>query len=167
METLRSLRHVIARIRKPGSARRAPVAMAIRAVATSGVLISALALVGAGAAEAATIGHAGSRSHTSSTHAPSAQSEAAGHGAKARVTGTKHCPATKPVVHPRPWLYVISVTKGPWMFTANAVHGPWMFTASTGAAKGPWMFTATANAVKGPWMFSSPASGTACTTGRG
>jgi hypothetical protein len=150
METLRSLRHVIARIRKPGSARRAPVTTAVRVVATCGVLISALALVGVGAAEAATVGHTSSRSHTSSGNGPSAQSVAVGHGAKAHAGGAKQCTVTKPVVRPRPWMYVIS-TKGPWMFTANAVHGPWMFIAS---------------ATKGPWMFGTPASGSACAAGR-
>lgn len=144
METLRSLRHVIARIRKPGSARRAPVRAVVRVVVTSGVLISALALVGVGAAEAATGGHAG---HTAShTHTSSAQSVAVGHGAKAHAPGTTktravNCKATVSGSRTGPWMFVTSVKGGPWMFTANAVKGPWMFVTS----------------VKGPWMFASPA----------
>jgi hypothetical protein len=138
METLRSLRHVIARIRKPGSARRAPVATAVRVLATCGVMIPALALVGVGAAEAATVGHTATRSHTAS-----AQSTAVSHTAK--VQSTARCKVTRPgVVRPGPRMATSSV-KGPWMFTSNATRGPWMWVTS----------------VRGPWMWTSPA----CATG--
>ena len=85
METLRSLRQVNGRTRTPGGARRAPVTTAVRVLATSGVLISALALAGASAAEAASV-----PSHAS---------------------GAKHCRVTsaKPA-RPGPWAYSIPVT---------------------------------------------------------
>jgi hypothetical protein len=170
VETLRSLRHVIARIRKPGSARRAPVAMAIRVVATSGVLISALALVGAGAAEAATGGHAATRTHAvSRTHAatrtraasrnhgtsrsgPGAQSVAVGPRAKANGGGTKQCRASRPAPSrrgPGPWLYVASA-RGPWLFTTNTADA----ASAAGATRGPWLFIA--SATRGPWLFADP-----------
>ena len=112
METLRSLRPVITRIRKPGSARRAPAATAVRVVATSGVLISALALAGAGAAEAAT----GSSHAVSGSHA-SAHSKKAGHSAKAHADAANRREATKsPTVRPGPWIYDIFVAKGPFLW---------------------------------------------------
>ncbi len=131
METLRSLRHVIARIRKPGSARRAPVTTVVRVVATSGVLISALALVGVGAAQAAT------GSHT-------AQSVAVGHSVRAHSTGAKQCGSTG-----------TRAARGPWLFTSNAVttaRGPWLFITTI---KGPWLYAQTPQA-RGPWLFASP-----------
>jgi hypothetical protein len=112
METLRSLRHAITRIRKPGSARPVPVAMAVRVLATSGVLISALALVGVGAADAATGGHASTDSHAS------AHSKKAGHKAKA-PTGTanrnKAEAAKLPTVQPRRWM-TVPAAKGPYLW---------------------------------------------------
>lgn len=120
METLRSLRHVFTRMRKPGSARRAPVATAVRVLATSGVLISALALVGVGAAEAATGGHASSGSHAT-THVTKAH-HAKAHGAKTHGAKT-HAPganlrkvAGSPTVRPGPWLYAVFGAKGPWLY---------------------------------------------------
>ncbi len=132
METLRSLRHVIARIRKPGSARRAPVATAVRVLATGGVLIPALALVGVGAAEAVTVGHTATRSHTAS-----AQSTAVGQAAQAHSGGATRCKVTGPgVVRSGPRMYTSSA-KGLWMLTSSATHGPWMWITSV---KGPWMW---------------------------
>jgi hypothetical protein len=111
METLRSLRHAITRIRKPGSARPAPVAMAVRVLATSGVLISALALVGVGAAQAATGSHPSSGSHAS------AQSKKAGHSAKTHADAANRRKATKsPTVRPGPWVYEVFNAKGPFLW---------------------------------------------------
>jgi hypothetical protein len=111
METLRSLRHVDTRTPKPGSARRAPVGMAVRVLATSGVLISALALVGVGAAEAATGGQASSGNHASA-HSTKANHSAKVHAAEAnrrKETGT-------PTRRPGPFIYDVITAKGPWLW---------------------------------------------------
>jgi hypothetical protein len=95
METLRSLRHVTARAPKPGSSSRTPVTTAARVLATSGVLISALVLVGAGAAEAAT----------------------GGHSAKAHSTKANRPNATQtPIRRPGPWIDGIITARGPWLW---------------------------------------------------
>jgi hypothetical protein len=142
METLRSLRHVTTRIPKPGSARRAPVTTTVRVLATCGVLVPALALAGIGAAEAATVVHASSGSHTS------AQSMKPGHSAKTHSSAATRCRATDSPA-------ASSATRGPWMLVIYA-KGPWMLDVP--ATRGPWMLTTSA---KGPWMLSSPA----CATG--
>jgi len=104
------------RIRKPGSARRAPVATAVRVLATSGVLISALALVGVGTAQAATGGHAARGSHTS------AQSKKAGHAAKIRAAEIRAAEANRrkapklATPRPGPWENYIISAKGPWLW---------------------------------------------------
>jgi hypothetical protein len=111
METLRSLRHVDTRTPKPGSARRVPVPMAVRVLATSGVLISALALVGVGAAEAATSGHVSSDSHAS------AQAAKAGHSAKAHADAAKRGKATGSLqARNGSWLYEVMTAKGPFLW---------------------------------------------------
>jgi hypothetical protein len=139
METLRSLRPVTAQTRKPGSARRAPVPTAVRVLATCGVLIPALALAGAGAAEAATVAHASSGSDNS------AQSMKAGHSAKTHSTAATRCRATdSPAAKTGRWMLVMPA-KGPWMLDVPATRGPWMFITSR----------------KGPWMLASPV----CATG--
>jgi hypothetical protein len=111
METLRSLRHGTTQASKPGSASRAPVTTAARVLATSGVLISALALVGVGAAQAATTGHVSSESHAS------AQAAKAGHRAKAHASTADRSKATGSLqVRNGTWIYEVMTAKGPFLW---------------------------------------------------